>query len=149
LDKFLGSQPPEYTENEEVDLIIFDKSDLGYQAVVNQSHVGMLYENEVFQKLFIGQQLKGYIYHIREDDKIDLRLQLPGYERVDDVSQAILDVLKENDGESSLSDKSPPDEIYALFGVSKKIFKKAIGALYKKRLITIDRQTGIKLVKKK
>ncbi len=149
LDRFLGAHPPEYVENEEVDLIIFDKSELGYQAVINQSHVGMLYENEVFQKLFIGQKLKGYIYNIREDAKIDLRLQLPGYEKVDGVSQALIDVLKENGGESSLSDKSPPEEIYALFGVSKKVFKQAIGALYKKRMITIDRSSGIKLVTKK
>jgi uncharacterized protein len=149
LDKFLGLHPPEYEQNEEVDLIIFDKSDLGYQAVINQAHVGMLFENEVFQKLFIGQKLKGYIYNIREDSKIDLRLQLPGYEKVDAVSQAIVDVLKEHGGESSLSDKSPPDEIYALFGVSKKVFKKAIGALYKKRIISIDRTSGIKLVNRK
>ncbi len=149
LEKYLGLQPPEYAADEEVDLLIYDKSDLGYQAVINQSHVGMLYENEVFQKLFTGQKLKGYIYHIREDAKIDLRLQLPGYEKVDGVSQAILDVLKENGGMSSLSDKSPPEEIYALFGVSKKVFKQAIGALYKKRLIDIDRSSGIKLVSKK
>lgn len=149
LDKFLGRQPPAYVENEEVDLIIFDKSELGYQAVINQSHVGMLYENEVFQKLFIGQKLKGYIHNIREDAKIDLRLHLPGYEKVDAVSQAIIDVLKENGGESSLSDKSPPEEIYALFGVSKKVFKQAIGALYKKRIITLDPRSGITLVTKK
>jgi uncharacterized protein len=145
LDKFLGLHPPEYVEGEEVDLILFDKTDLGYRAVINQSHVGMVYDNEVFQKLSIGQQLKGYIYNIREDFKIDLRLQQSGYDKVDDISQAILDILKKNGGESSLSDKSPPDEIYALFGVSKKVFKKAIGALYKKRLITIDR-SGIKMV---
>jgi predicted RNA-binding protein (virulence factor B family) len=146
LDKFLGLHPPEYVEGEEVDLIIFDKTDLGYRAVINQVHVGMIYENEVFQKLSIGQQLKGYIYNIREDFKIDLRLQQSGYDKVDDISQSILNILKENGGESSLSDKSPPDEIYAQFGVSKKVFKKAIGALYKKRLITISRRSGISLV---
>ncbi len=148
LSKFLGLHPPEYIEGEEVDLIICDKTDLGYQAVINQSHMGMLFDNEVFQKLFIGQQLKGYIYNLRDDSKIDLRLQLPGYEKVDGVSQAIIEVLEKNGGTSSLSDKSPPDEIYALFGVSKKVFKKAIGALYKKKIISIDRGTGIKLVNK-
>ncbi len=149
LEKFLSLQPPEYAADEEVDLLIFNRSELGYQAVINQAHVGMLFENEVFQKLFIGQKLKGYIYNIREDSKIDLRLHLPGYEKVDGVSQAILDVLKESGGESALSDKSPPEEIYAVFGVSKKVFKKAIGALYKKRLISVDRNSGIKLVSKK
>jgi len=149
LDKYLGLSPPDYKEGEEVDLLIFDRTDLGYQAVINQAHIGMLFKNEVFQKLFIGQKLKGYIYNIREDSKIDLRLQLPGYEKVDGVSQAIIDILKENGGVSSLSDKSPPEEIYALFGVSKKVFKQAIGALYKKRIITIDRSSGIRLVKKK
>lgn len=149
LEKYLGLHPPEYSKGEEVDLLIFDRTDLGYQAVINQAHVGMLYENEVFQKLFIGQKLKGYIYNVREDSKIDLRLQLPGYEKVDAVSQAIIDVLKESGGVSSLSDKSPPEEIYALFGVSKKVFKQAIGALYKKRIITMDRGRGIQLVTKK
>jgi len=149
LDKYLGLSPPDYKEGQEVDLLIFDRTDLGYQAVINQAHVGMLFKNEVFQKLFIGQKLKGYIYNIREDSKIDLRLQLPGYEKVDGVSQAIIDVLKESGGVSSLSDKSPPEEIYALFGVSKKVFKQAIGALYKKRIITIDRSSGIRLVTKK
>ena len=146
LDKFLDLHPPEYVEGEEVDLILFDKTDLGYRAVINQSHVGMIYKNEVFQKLSIGQYLKGYIYNMREDSKIDLRLQQSGYDKVDDISQSILNILKENGGGVALSDKSPPDEIYALFGVSKKVFKKAIGALYKKRLITINRGSGIKLV---
>lgn len=147
LDQFLGLRPPHYEEGEEVDLLLFDKTDLGYRAVINQSHVGMIYENEVFQKLSIGQHLKGYIHQIREDAKIDLRLQQAGYDKVDAVSQAIVDVLKKNGGEVAVSDKSQPDEIYALFGVSKKVFKKAIGALYKKRLITIT-PSGITLVHK-
>ncbi len=140
LDKFLGLHPPDFTEDEEVDLIIFDKTDLGYRAVINQSHVGMIYENEVFQKLLIGQQLKGYIKKIREDLKIDLILQQSGYQRVDDIAQATLNIIKDHGGKVTVTDKSPPEEIYALFGVSKKVFKKAIGALYKKRLITIDKE---------
>ncbi len=144
VDKFLSQQPPDYAEGEEVDLLIFDRTDLGYRAVVNQVHGGILYENEVFQELFYGQQLKGYIKKIREDLKIDLSLQPQGYQGVDDVSQAILQTIKEHGGSIAVSDKSQPEEIYSLFGVSKKIFKKAIGALYKKRLITID-ASGIKL----
>jgi len=148
LDKFLGQQPPDYAEGEEADLIIFDKTDLGYKAVVNNSHLGMVYKNEVFQKLHIGQQLKGYIKKIREDHKIDLRLQQSGYQKIDDISRTILNTLKKHGGRIAVTDKSPPANIYARFGISKKVFKKAIGALYKKRLITMDGQ-GIKIIKGK
>ena len=106
----------------------------------------MIYKNEVFQKLHIGQELKGYIKKIRPDNKIDLSLQLNGYQKVDAVSRAILKILKKHGGRIAVTDNSKPEEIYALFGVSKKTFKKAIGALYKKRLITID-TNGIRLAK--
>jgi hypothetical protein len=106
----------------------------------------MLYENEVFQKLSLGQELKGYIRKIREDFKIDLLLQRPGYQGVDAVSQSILAILEEHGGRIAVTDKSQPEEIYSLFGVSKKTFKKAIGALYKKRLIMID-TSGIELAR--
>jgi predicted RNA-binding protein (virulence factor B family) len=147
LDKFLNRRPPNYDEGEEVDLLIFGKTDLGYKAVVNNSHWGMIYENEVFQNLHIGQQLKGYIKAIRADLKIDLSLQQSGHERVSDVSRGILTTLRDRGGKLAVTDKSPPEEIYALFGVSKKTFKRAIGALYKRRLIAIDPK-GIKLAKK-
>lgn len=144
LDKFLDLQPPKYEEGEEVDLIVYAETDLGYSAVVNGSHTGMIYENEVFQKLSIGQRLRGYVKKIREDLKIDLRLQQTGYRAVDDISQTILNTIKGCGGMVAVSDKSPPEDIYALFGVSKKVFKKAIGGLYKKRLIVIE-PDGIKL----
>jgi predicted RNA-binding protein (virulence factor B family) len=146
LDKFLGQEPPEYNEGEEVDLIIFDKTDMGYKAVVNSTHWGMIYKNEVFQTLSMGQELKGYIKKIREDHKIDLLLQKTGYQRVDDISRAVLKTIKDQGGRIAVTDKSPPEEIYALFGISKKTFKKAIGALYKKRIITMD-TNGIKLAR--
>jgi predicted RNA-binding protein (virulence factor B family) len=147
LDRFLDLQPPNYDEGEEVDLFICDKTDLGYKTVVNNSHWGMIYKNEVFQKLHIGQQLKGYIKTIREDLKIDVSLQQAGYQRVDTISRSILETIKDLGGSIAVTDKSPPEDIYSLFGVSKKTFKKAIGALYKKRLITID-ANGIKLAQK-
>ena len=147
LDKFLSLQPPNYNEAEEVDLFICDKTDLGYKAVVNNSHWGMVYKNEVFQKLHIGQQLKGYIKKIRLDLKIDLSLQPSGYQKVGDISQTILKTIKDLGGRIAVTDKSPPEDIYSLFRVSKKTFKKAIGTLYKKRLITID-TNGIKLAQK-
>jgi predicted RNA-binding protein (virulence factor B family) len=146
LDKYLSQQPPEYSEGEEVDLIIYDRTDLGYKALINQTHGGMLYRNEVFRKLEIGQELKGYIKKIREDFKIDLSLQQAGYKAVDDTTKTILETIKDHGGRIAVTDKSPPEEIYALFGVSKKVFKKAIGGLYKRRLISIDPK-GIKLVK--
>ncbi len=144
LEKFLNLQPPKYQEGEEVDLIVYAETGLGYSAVVNSSHIGMIYENEIFQKLVIGQRLQGYVKKIREDLKIDLRLQQTGYQRVDDISQTILNAVKDRGGMVAITDKSPPEDIYALFGVSKKVYKKAIGALYKKRLIVIDAD-GIKL----
>lgn len=144
LDKFLNKKPPEYVEGEEVDLLVYGETNLGYSVVVNGSHVGMIYENEVFKKISIGQRLKGYIKKVRDDLKIDVMLQRTGYQRVDDVSQSIFDTIKDCGGMVTVTDKSPPQDIYALFGVSKKVFKKAIGALYKKKLIIIE-GSGIKL----
>jgi len=144
LEKFLDLQPPKYEEGEKVDLIVYAETDLGYSAVVNSAHSGMIYDNEVFQDLVIGQRLQGYIKKVREDGKIDLRLQQTGPRGVDDISQTILETLKRRGGMVAVTDKSPPEDVYALFGVSKKVFKKAIGALYKKRLIVIDTD-GIKL----
>jgi predicted RNA-binding protein (virulence factor B family) len=145
LEKFLSQQPPGYVEGEDVDLIIYDKTEMGYKAVVNNSHGGLIYKNEVFQKLQIGQQLKGYIKKIRQDGKIDLSLQPPGYQKIDAISQTILNTLKKHGGRLAVKDNTPPEEIYSLFRISKKTFKKAIGALYKKRLIIID-TIGISLV---
>jgi len=138
IDAFLNREPPDYQEGEEVSLIIYEQTNLGYKAVINQAHGGIVYQNEVFRELSIGQQLPGYIKKVREDQKIDLTLQKQGAQRVDAVSQTILQVLIKNGGRVAVTDKTPPEEIYALFGVSKKTFKKAIGGLYKKRLITID-----------
>jgi len=144
LHKFLNLQPPQFKEGEEVELTVYAETDLGYSAIVDSSHTGMIYKNEIFQKLVPGQRLQGYVKKIREDLKIDLRLQQTGFQGVDDISQVILDTLKNSGGMVAITDKSPPEEIYALFGVSKKVFKKAIGALYKKRLIVIDTD-GIRL----
>jgi predicted RNA-binding protein (virulence factor B family) len=144
LDKFFSSQPPAYKESDEVDLLIYEKTDLGYKAIINNSHLGILYKNEVFQKLHIGQQLKGYIKKIRDDLKIDLSLQKSGFKRVDDVSQNILKTIKDCGGSITVTDKSRPEDIYSLFGISKKTFKRAIGALYKRKLISMEND-GIKL----
>lgn len=147
LNKFLDNTPPEYEVGEEVDLIIMEETDLGYKAIVNLEHSGMLYKNQIFQDIQLGAKIKGYVSKVRSDEKIDLMLEKPGYEKVDAISQKIVDELKECHGFMAVSDKSSPEMIHAMFGVSKKNFKKAIGALYKKRLIAFE-SDGIKLIGK-
>ncbi|HEY8035185.1 MAG TPA: S1-like domain-containing RNA-binding protein [Methylobacter sp.] len=147
IDKLLSDESVDFEVGQKVSLIIADKSDLGVKAIINNSHWGMLYENELFQPVRKGQKLDGYIKQIREDHKIDLSLHQPGYGKVVSLTDNIIAELKANNGVLMLSDKSPPEAIYAAFGVSKKVFKQAIGALYKQQSITIDK-TGIKLVNK-
>ena len=137
LNKYLNLVPAEYEEGDEVDLLIFEKNDLGYQAIINFSHTGMIYENEVFQSLQIGHKVKGFINKIRSDGKIDLALQKTGYENMGSSVDLVLNYLKENNGSMTITDKSQAELIYATFGISKKNFKKALGALYKKKIITI------------
>lgn len=141
LEQFLGEEVPTYKEGEEVRLIIWGKSDLGYLVVVNGAHEGLIYKSEVFKKIGIGQELKGYVKKIRDDQKIDIILQKPGAKGVDDIAQRILFAIRENGGKIALTDKSKPEEIYAMFEVSKKVFKKAIGALYRKRLIILGKDS--------
>jgi len=145
IDKLLSDESVDFEVGQKVSLIIADRSDLGIKAIINNSHWGMLYENELFRPVKKGQKMKGYIKQIREDHKIDLSLHQPGYGKVISLTDSIIAKLKANNGVLMLSDKSPPEAIYAAFGVSKKVFKQAIGALYKQQLITIDK-SGIKLV---
>lgn len=144
LNKFLNKTVPEYVTGQEVDLIIESETDLGYKAIVNNQHWGILYENEVFEQLDKGLKIKGYIKKIRTDNKIDLSLQPLGYEKVDPITQMILDQLKKAGGFIDVSDKSEAEKVYRVFGISKKTFKQALGALYKQRLITIT-PDGIRL----
>jgi predicted RNA-binding protein (virulence factor B family) len=146
IDKYLDNTPPEYEPGDEVQLLIAEETDLGYKAIVNSLHWGMLYKNQLYKKLSSGLKITGYINKVRDDEKIDLLLEKPGYEKVDAISQKILDELKLNRGFMAVSDKTSPDMINAMFGISKKNFKKAIGSLYKQRLITFD-SDGIRLVK--
>jgi predicted RNA-binding protein (virulence factor B family) len=145
IDKLLSDESVDFEVGQKVSLIIADRSDLGIKAIINNSHWGMLYENELFRPVKKGQKMEGYIKQIREDHKIDLSLHQPGYGKVISLTDSIIAKLKANNGVLMLSDKSPPEAIYAAFGVSKKVFKQAIGALYKQQLITIDK-SGIKLV---
>ncbi|MDR2916071.1 MAG: GntR family transcriptional regulator [Tannerella sp.] len=137
IDKFLDNIPPAYNKNEEVDLLIADKTELGYKVIINNLHWGLLYHNEIFKRISIGEKCKGYIKEIRTDDKIDISLYPLGYDKVDPISKKIMEVLDENNGYLPVNDKSDANEIYSLFSCSKKSFKKAIGSLYKQRFIVI------------
>lgn len=140
IDRFILDESVDFEEGQKVSLIIAEKTELGFKAIVNHTHWGLLYQNELFQPLRKGQKLDGYIKKIRDDQKIDLSLHHPGYGKVVSLTDDILIKLRENNGVLMLSDKSPPDAIYAAFGVSKKVFKQATGALYKKKLITLDKK---------
>lgn len=139
INKFIKDEATCYENNQAVDLMIAGKTDLGYKAIINNEHFGMLFENDVFQNLKFGQKLKGYIKNVRADNKIDLTLQLINKDSRDSLTDRILFYLKNNDGQSTLTDKSKPEDIYKQFAVSKSNYKKALGGLYKKRLITIDK----------
>ena len=139
LEQHLSVDVSGFKPQQEVDLLIYGKSDLGFKAVINGTHLGQLFEGETFQRLHFGEQLKGYIRQVRADGKIDLMLQLPSELTRDNLSEAIIDHLQQNDGVSTLTDKSPPDDIYQAFGVSKASYKKALGKLYKQRTIMIEK----------
>ncbi len=145
LDKFLKNSRTIYKQGEKVELMIWQQTDLGYKAIINGERWGMVFHNDVFQPLERGQRLDGYIKQVRPDGYIDLSLHQPGYGKVTSLTDTILDYLKAQGGFMPVTDKNPPEEIYALFGVSKKTYKKAIGALYKKRLIEFS-EGGTKLV---
>lgn len=147
LDHLLTDDEHDFKEGEKVNLLIAEKTELGYKAIINHQCFGLLYDNELIQPLKKGQSHTGYIKKIRDDHKVDLSLNPIGFnqEQHDATAQSILAKLKENDGFMMLNDKSPPEAIYKVFGVSKKAFKKSCGSLYKQRIITIEKQ-GIRLV---
>lgn len=138
VDRYLSKEIPEYKQGDEVEALIWQKTDLGYKAIVDNKFSGLIYESEVFHPVEIGERLKVYVKQVREDGKIDLMLQKPGMGGVEDFSQTLLQYITEHDGVISLNDKSPAEEIYEIFGVSKKTFKKAVGDLYKKHLIVLS-----------
>ncbi len=144
FNKLLDKTPAKYAQNEQVDLIIAERSDLGYKAIINGQHWGMIFPSDVFGKLFIGKKLKGYIKNIREDGKIDLALQKVGVAKMDDLSEKILETLQKKGGFLPLSDKSTPEAIFATFRTSKGTFKKTIGGLFKQGKILIEKD-GIRL----
>jgi predicted RNA-binding protein (virulence factor B family) len=137
VKKFLSNETLELAEKDEVDLLVFNESDLGYDVIINEKYQGLIFRNEVFTAVKIGDQLKGYVKKIREDNKIDVSLQKDGVAHMEKSAQEVLDALNTQGGTLNISDKSSPEEIYELLHMSKKAFKKAIGTLYKQRKIVI------------
>ena len=138
VERFLSEEFPPYQEGEEVEILVWQKTELGFKVIVDNQFAGLVYDSEVFQYIHTGDRLKAYVKQVREDGKLDISLQKHGKEAVTDFSAVLLNYLKEHSGRTSLGDKSPADAIYAEFGVSKKVFKKAVGDLYKRRLIVIN-----------
>ena len=138
VDKFLNKTPANYNSNEEVGLIVYSHTPLGYKVIINNAHWGMLYENEVFQPLNKGEYITGYISQVREDGKIDVSLYPLGNNKTDVSANLIMEYLQAHDGIMLITDKSDANLIYETFGISKKNFKMAIGKLYKNKQISID-----------
>lgn len=137
---------PSLQHGAEVDILVWQKTDLGFKVIVNNKFQGLVFENQIFQPLHSGMKLKAYVDHVRQDGKIDIVLQQSGRQQTLDFAEVLLRYLYENDGFCNLGDKSPAELIYDRFQVSKKAYKKAVGDLYKRRLITIQ-DDGIHLVK--
>ncbi|MDD2740053.1 MAG: S1-like domain-containing RNA-binding protein [Methylomonas lenta] len=146
LDDFIQDEAFYYKDGQAVELIIADETELGFKAVVDHKYWGVLYKNEIFQPLQRGQKLTGFIKKVRPDHKLDLILSQEKYgQKVDATSGKILAILEKHGGYIGLTDKSPPEMIYDTFAVSKKVFKQAIGGLYKQRKIVIE-EKGIRLI---
>ena len=137
---------PSLQHGAEVDILVWQKTDLGFKVIINNKFQGLIFENQIFQPLHSGMRLKAYVDHVRQDGKIDIVLQQTGRQQTLDFAEVLLRYLYENDGYCNLGDKSPAELIYDRFQVSKKAFKKAIGDLYKRRLIVIEEE-GVRLVK--
>ncbi len=139
LHNFLDERAKNMAPGEQVDLLIVNESELGFKAVINGTHLGLLYKGEVFRPLRPGMKTKGFIKAIRDDRKIDLTLQKQNQQTRDELTERILAFLKANGGTSTLTDYSPPEAIYKQYGVSKGNYKKALGKLYKQRLISLEK----------
>ena len=145
LERFASDEVPTYKPEAKVEMMVYHETELGYKVLVEQKFLGLLYKNEVFKQLRLGDQLHGYVKKVRDDRKIDLNLRPAGHAANKDIAETILSLLNENNGFLAIDDKTPPEKIYELFGVSKKKYKVALGQLYKGRKIKIDTD-GIHLV---
>ncbi len=137
LDKFVSTTLPDYYHRQKVDVLITQQQEIGYRVIVNSKHWGMIYNNELYQPVNIGEHHTGFIKQVRDDGKIDVTLAKIEKMRIDDVASDILQYLQGNDGTMTLNDKSSPEEILRTFNCSKKDFKKALGLLYKQHRVTL------------
>ena len=147
VEHYLSQDRPPYRRGDEVSLLIWQKTELGLKAIVDNKFAGLLYDNEIFRDIRTGDRVKAYVSQVRPDGKIDLSLQRHGMEAVEDFSDVLLAYMGDHGGSCHLGDKSRAEDIYATFGVSKKVFKRAVGDLYKRRLITIG-EDGLHTVDK-
>ena len=145
VERYFADDMPSYSAGDEVRVLVWQKTDLGFKVIVDNRYPGLVYESEIFRPLHTGDRLTAYIRQVRPDGKLDIALQKGGQKGVADFSDVLLDYLQQHGGQTTIGDKSPAEEIYAEFGVSKKVFKKAVGDLYKRRLITIS-DDGLHLV---
>ena len=145
IEHYLQKDTPPYTVGTETDLLIWQKTDLGFKVIIDNRYQGLVYEDQIFKRIHTGDRMKGYISRVREDGKLDVTLQPLGYQQARAFSDTLLQYLKNNGGFCDLGDKSDAEDIKRLFQVSKKTFKKAVGDLYKRCLIVLDEQ-GIRLV---
>lgn len=147
IDSFLSNDELTVKELDEVDMILYRRTDIGYVVIINNKHTGVLHFSDIFRNISAGDQVKGYIKKIYADNRIDVALGKSGYQRVEDELTKIIRLLEENNGYLPYHDKSDPEEIYDYFGMSKKTFKMAIGNLFKQRKISLEK-TGIRLLNK-
>lgn len=148
IEDFLFTEELDVEVGDMVDVLFYKRSDLGMNAIVNDQFQGLVFESDIHQNIQVGDQLKAYVKNVRTDGKIDLSLQPQGYlKMIDQSSQSVLDILHKNNGHFKYTDKSDPEQIRAIFGMSKKSFKKALGNLYKQKIIRLEK-TGTWLVKK-
>ena len=138
VEHYFDPSFPPYRHGDEVDLLVWQKTDLGFKVIIDNRFPGLVYGNQVFRQIHTGDRLTGYIDMVREDGKVDVMLQPTGWRMTKETADIILDYMESHGGTCPLTDKSPAEDIYQQFQVSKKSYKKAIGDLYKRRLITIE-----------
>lgn len=145
VERYLEDENVQLKHGQSCDCLVWQKTDLGFKTIINNRYQGQIYDNQIFQPLHTGDRLTAYIDHVRQDGKIDITLQPTGRQHTLDFAEVLLRYLYENDGHCDLGDKSDAELIYDRFKVSKKAYKKAIGDLYRRRLIVIE-ENGIRLV---
>ncbi len=147
VERYLSSDMPPYHPGDGVEILVWQRTDLGYKVIVDNRFGGLIYATDVVRPLSTGTKTEAYVRQVRPDGKIDIVLQPDGPRKVDDFAEVLLDYIRQHDGFTTFQDKTPAEDIYATFGVSKKTFKKAVGDLYKKHLVTLE-EGGIRLCEK-